>query len=189
MKHEKSPLTDYGMHLPCHDFEVVLRAVEPDDVDTLYIWENDRTLWPFGNTRAPISRYQLWAYARNYDANPLSDGQLRLIIELRSPAGPEPCGILDLYDIDPHNSRAMTGIMIARAYRRRGIALLALQQLGEYARTSLNLRMLGADVAADNLPSLSLFAKAGYTHTSHRPDWFLRPDGTYIPCEQFSLKL
>lgn len=174
---------------PCPDFEVVLRAVEPADVDTLYIWENDRTLWPFGNTRAPISRYQLWAYARNYDANPLSDGQLRLIIDLRSPAGPEPCGILDLYDIDPHNSRAMTGIMIARAYRRRGIALLALQQLGEYARTSLNLRMLGADVAADNLPSLSLFAKAGYTLTSRRPDWFLRPDGTYIPCEQFSLKL
>lgn len=174
--------------------EVRLRALEPEDVDRLYIWENDRDMWPFGGTRAPLSRHQLWEYATNYDANPFAAGQLRLIIELatapdnaipqssqssqssqNSQSSPIPCGIIDLYDIDPVNSRAMVGIMVAPQWRSRGIATRALELVGEYCRDILGLATIASEVASDNLPSIRLFGgKAGYRQVGERPSWYRR---------------
>lgn len=185
--------------------EVRLRALEPEDVDRLYIWENDRDIWPFGGTRAPLSRHQLWEYATNYDANPFAAGQLRLIIELattpdnalpqnsqssqssqsshnsqnsqNSQSSPIPCGIIDLYDIDPINSRAMVGIMVAPQWRSRGIATCALELVGEYCRDTLGLATIASEVASDNLPSIMLFVgKAAYRQVGERPSWYRRGD-------------
>lgn len=181
--------------------EVRLRALEPEDVDRLYIWENDRDMWPFGGTRAPLSRHQLWEYATNYDANPFAAGQLRLIIELatapdnaipqnsqssqssqsshnsqnsqNSQSSPIPCGVIDLYDIDPVNSRAMVGIMVAPQWRSRGIATRALELVGEYCRDTLGLATIASEVASDNLPSIRLFGgKAAYRQVGERPSWY-----------------
>lgn len=183
--------------------EVRLRALEPEDVDRLYIWENDRDMWPFGGTRAPLSRHQLWEYATNYDANPFAAGQLRLIIEhatapdnalpqnsqssqssqsshnsqnsQNSHSSPIPCGVIDLYDIDPVNSRAMVGIMVAPQWRSRGIATRALELVGEYCRDTLGLATIASEVASDNLPSIRLFGgKAGYRQVGERPSWYRR---------------
>lgn len=177
--------------------EVRLRALEPEDVDRLYIWENDRDMWPFGGTSAPLSRHQLWEYATDYDANPFAAGQLRLIIELatapdnaipqssqssqssqnsqNSQSSPIPCGIIDLYDIDPVNSRAMVGIMVAPQWRSRGIATRALELVGEYCRDILGLATIASEVASDNLPSIRLFGgKAGYRQVGERPSWYRR---------------
>lgn len=183
--------------------EVRLRALEPEDVDRLYIWENDRDMWPFGGTSAPLSRHQLWEYATNYDANPFAAGQLRLIIEhatapdnalpqnsqssqssqsshnsqnsQNSQSSLIPCGIIDLYDIDPVNSRAMVGIMVAPQWRSRGIATRALELVGEYCRDILGLATIASEVASDNLPSIRLFGgKAGYRQVGERPSWYRR---------------
>ena len=34
---------------------ITLRALEPTDLDTLYRWENDTTLWAVSDTVAPYS--------------------------------------------------------------------------------------------------------------------------------------
>lgn len=183
--------------------EVRLRALEPEDVDRLYIWENDRDMWPFGGTRAPLSRHQLWEYATNYDANPFAAGQLRLIIEhatapdnalpqnsqssqssqssqnsqnsQNSQSSPIPCGVIDLYDINPVNSRAMVGIMVAPQWRSRGIATRALELVVEYCRDTLGLATIASEVASDNLPSIRLFGgKAAYRQVGERPSWYRR---------------
>ena len=39
--------------------KVRLRAIEPEDLDTLYKIENDRTLWGIGPTNVPYSRFAL----------------------------------------------------------------------------------------------------------------------------------
>lgn len=41
---------------------VRLRALEPEDLELLYRWENDPELWEVGNTLAPYSRYILKEY-------------------------------------------------------------------------------------------------------------------------------
>jgi diamine N-acetyltransferase len=169
-----------------------LRAIEPTDVDKLYLWENNPEIQQAGGVRAPMSRHQLWEYANNYDANPFSAGQLRLIIELKPTAdgsqatdsqnkataegGQQPtvCGVVDLYDVDAVNLRAMVGIMVAPQYRNRGIASGALTLLEAYCRDLLGLHSLGAEVAADNQPSLALFSRCAYSHVGTRPQWYRR---------------
>lgn len=170
--------------------QVSLRAMEPEDVDRLYIWENDRTLWPYGATRAPLSRHQLWEYANNYDANPFASGQLRLIIESCGPCGEKtPCGTIDLYDIDPMNSRAFIGIMVADSSRGKGIATAAMNLAAEYCRDILGLALLAAEVPADNQPSVCLFGRSlGYTQTGRRPGWYRRADG-FVSAILFQKKL
>ena len=54
--------------------KIILRAVEPEDLELLYRWENDSSIWIAGNTRAPYSRYQLKNYISHsptdiYDIN------------------------------------------------------------------------------------------------------------------------
>ena len=42
------------------DEALVLRAPEMNDLDMLYLWENDSEQWNVGNAVAPYSRKQLW---------------------------------------------------------------------------------------------------------------------------------
>ena len=60
--------------------QIELRAVEPEDLDALYRWENDSSLWIYGSTVSPFSRYLLKQYIENYTADITRDKQLRLII-------------------------------------------------------------------------------------------------------------
>lgn len=161
--------------------EVRLRALEPEDVDKLYLWENDKEVWPYGVTRAPLSRHQLWEYATNYDANPFSTGQLRLIIEIIAESAnchtfqTIACGTIDLYDIDPVNSRSMVGVMIAPKWRKKGIATKALELVDNYCRDTLGLALIASEVASDNHPSIKLFHETSkYQQVGERPAWFRR---------------
>ena len=36
--------------------KIILRAVEPSDIDLIYTWENDPDNWFVSNTRTPYSR-------------------------------------------------------------------------------------------------------------------------------------
>ena len=42
---------------------VRLRALEPEDLELLYRWENNPAWWDVGNTLAPYSRYLLLYYS------------------------------------------------------------------------------------------------------------------------------
>lgn len=182
--------------------KVTLRAVEPEDVDRMYIWENDPELWPCGIVHAPLSRHQLWEYANSADFNPLTNGQLRMIIEVEdegeqtAESGRDvrnhglkiPCGTIDLYDVDARNGRAFVGIMLTREFRGKGIASEALESICKYAREALGLRLLAAEISADNLSSLNLFRRARFEQMGARPDWFLRPTG-FVPSLEFLRKL
>lgn len=148
------------------DSLIKLRALEPDDTDCIYTWENLGDNWQYGYSPAPLSRHQIWEYIQNYDANPVTAGQLRLMI---TDAGGNRVGAADLYDIDIMNRRAAVGIMIAPDCRRRGYGTAALDRLAEYCRNVLGLHSLWAEVTADNTASQALFARAGYSHAATLP--------------------
>lgn len=148
---------------------VALRALENDDIDLLYIWENDPELWSVGITLAPYSRGQIQDYVTNYDADIFTARQLRLmIVEVASGCT---IGTADLFDFDPVNSRSGIGIMVAQPYQRRGYALRALSIIENYCRSRLSLHQLYCVVGADNLPSRELFSKAGYKISGRLKSW------------------
>ena len=97
---------------------VRLRAVEPEDLDRLYAWENDTDVWSVSGTTAPFSRAQLEAFILTQQQGDIfRTGQLRLIVETR--AGNRAVGAVDLFEFDPLHGRAGIGILIHGPENRR----------------------------------------------------------------------
>ena len=61
--------------------KVVLRALEPEDVELLYGWENDSDLWQVSNTLAPFSKYVLTQFIESQMQDIYQTRQMRLVIE------------------------------------------------------------------------------------------------------------
>lgn len=152
--------------------QVTLRAVEPEDVDFMLECESDSDISFWTDYQAPLSRHQLMEYALNYDADPFSAGQLRLIIETSENNGKkEKTGILDLYGISVKDSRAFVGICIHPAHRNGGIGTSSLETLKEYNRLKLGLDQFTAKIASDNSAALRLFEKSGFRKIATLPKW------------------
>lgn len=150
---------------------VTLRAVEPTDADLMYDVENDVDSWRYGETIAPLSRNVIRDYALNYDGNPFTARQLRLIITTTSDS--KPVGVADLYDIDPVNRNAFIGIYILPGSRRCHIASQALKLLEGYSFKLLRLRNLAAKVESGNLASSLLFSNLGFIVSGRFKSWFI----------------
>jgi diamine N-acetyltransferase len=149
--------------------KITLRAVEPEDIDLLYQWENSMEIWNVSNTRTPFSRYILAEYLKESAKDIYETKQLRLIIETLEG---EPVGAVDLFDFDPYHMRAGIGILIHRAENRdHGFAGDALHAMFDYAVNVLGLKQLYANIAASNVVSIHLFQKAGFTVTGTKLNW------------------
>lgn len=149
-----------------------LRALEPEDLDLLYKWENQSGIWMHGNTLSPYSRFALRQYITETQQTDIYEAkQLRLMIELTE------CkitiGTIDLYDFDVRNCRAGIGILIDENYRNNRYATQALDLIKNYAFNFLGLQQLYAYISAKNSTSLQLFRKAGYRSAGTLRNWIL----------------
>ncbi len=153
-----------------------LRALEPEDVETLYRWENDTAVWKLSNTAAPFSRYILRRFLENQKYDIYETKQMRLIIE--SLKSGSPIGAVDLFDIDPFHRRAGVGVLIYdRHDMGQGYASSALQALIRYAFQILQLNQLWCNVLASNTASLNLFKSKGFTVIGLKTEWVRSTDG------------
>ena len=159
---------------------VRLRALEPEDLELLYRWENDPALWEVGNTLAPYSRYILKEYIAGSDRSIYESRQLRFMIE-DCDTGTS-VGIVDLFDFEPHPNRAACGIMLDRRYQGRGFATEALRLLMKYAYTFLKLHQLYVHIPVANEPSKKLFTRLGFVEAGTLKDWIRTPDGYSDVC-------
>ena len=104
---------------------IKLRALEPEDLELLYEWENNDDYWTLSNTVTPFSRYTLKRYLENSHKNIFETGQLRLMIDHIDDK--KTIGTIDLFEFDPFHKRAGIGILIAdESYRKRGFATMSL---------------------------------------------------------------
>lgn len=158
------------------DSIITLRAPEPGDIDLLYIWENDASIWEDGAVRAPMSRKMIFDYVNNYSPDPGLACQLRLIITLN--ATNSPIGCVDLYDYDTLNRRSGVGIVIDEAHRNRGYGKAAVELLASYCHKSLGLHQLWAIVSRCNQASLALFNSCGFRSCGSLKSW-IRTGETY----------
>jgi diamine N-acetyltransferase len=155
--------------------QIILRALEPEDIELLYIWENDSALWEVSHSRAPFSRHLLAQYLKEATRDVYEQKQVRLIIQTLQL---EAVGAIDLFDFDPYHQRASVGILIYRSEdRRHGFATDALQALENYAKNILGIRQLSANISEDNRASIYLFEKAGYQVTGIKKQWLRSANG------------
>ena len=151
-----------------------LRALEPSDVELLYLWENDPEVWRVGGTTSPLSYQRIAQFVEEQSYDLYATRQMRLVVECEGIA----VGTLDIFDFDPQHLRFGIGILIyAPEARRKGYARAAIEAVKTYARDTLVLRQIWASVAADNEASIALFEGCGFELCGRRRAWLRRHDG------------
>lgn len=156
--------------------KISLRALEPEDMELLYEWENNESYWVISNTVSPFSKFTLKRYLENSHKNVYETGQLRLMIDQL----PDKItiGTIDIFDFDPFHKRAGVGILIANEeYRRKGYAAMALTGLIEYCFKTLQLHQLYCNILATNRDSMDLFKKQGFVQVGLKKDWVKTSEG------------
>ena len=156
--------------------QILLRAIEPTDIDVLYSWENNTDHWRVSNTQTPFSKHVLRQYLETAQLDIYSTKQLRLMIDeipgKENLKHDKPIGCIDLFDFDPNHLRAGVGILIAQhADRRKGYASEALTLLINYCFEFLNLKQLYCHITVENEPSILLFKKHGFEITGVKKYW------------------
>jgi diamine N-acetyltransferase len=155
--------------------KIRFRALEPEDIDVLFEWENDAEIWEISNTFEPYSKYILAKYIKDSQRDIYESKQVRMIIET---VDGKAVGAIDLFDFDPFHFRAGIGILIHdKKDRRLGYASDALQLLCQYATNYLRLHQLYANIGEDNLASIHLFKSAGFELIGTKKDWRRTLDG------------
>ncbi len=156
--------------------QIKLRALEPEDIDLIYNWENNSDIWRFSNTLTPFSRHILTEYIANAHLDIYTQKQLRLMIV--SKENNKTVGTIDLFDFDPFHLRAGIGILIANTKdRRKSFATYALDVVKKYAFDHLLLHQLYCNISIDNKISIHLFQQAGFEITGTKKHWLKTAKG------------
>jgi diamine N-acetyltransferase len=164
------------------EWEIILRALEPDDINVLYRWENDPEIWHVSNTYTPYSKFILEQYLENSHLDIYQVKQLRLMIDIHEDdtKRSRQIGTIDLFDFDPYHNRAGIGILIGeKSDRKKGYASIALKKFIDYCFKTLQLHQLYCNITIDNKDSLQLFRKSGFRISGRKRDWIKTP-GKYV---------
>jgi diamine N-acetyltransferase len=151
--------------------EINLRALEPEDLEFLYLIENNESFWKVSDTQTPFSKYVLKQYLENAHLDIYESKQLRLLIEEKSTK--KQVGMIDLFDFNPQHKRAGIGILIHPDFQNKGFASEALSLVIKYSFHHLLLHQLFANVTIDNEQSLRLFEKHHFVKIGIKKDWIL----------------
>jgi len=151
---------------------ITLRAPEPEDIDLIYEWENNTEVWQVSNTHSPFSRFAIEQYVLSSSTDIFASRQLRLMIDLEGDKT-KTIGTVEMFEFDPIHKRAGIGILIANEFRGKGYALDAISILETYSLDILKLHQLFCNISANNLISIKLFVKAGFTLSGTKKEWHL----------------
>ncbi|PCH76264.1 MAG: GNAT family N-acetyltransferase [Flavobacteriaceae bacterium] len=146
---------------------IVLRALEPEDLDFLLQSENNEDFWEVSGTMAPFSKFTLKQYIANAGQTIYEALQQRFVIEVNQ----QPIGMIDLFDFNPVHHRAGIGILVLPEFEGYGYAKEALALLIHYSFNKLQLHQLYANITSDNLRSIQLFSKLEFQEIACKKDW------------------
>ncbi|MDR1346912.1 MAG: GNAT family N-acetyltransferase [Prevotellaceae bacterium] len=156
--------------------DIRLRPLEPEDLDILYLWENDISIWNASNTIVPYSRYALKQYIESSHKDIFETGQLRLMIEAKTNS--IAIGTIDLFDFNPLHARIGLGVLIyAQGYRRQGFATLAMNLTIDYCFNILHLHQVYCNVDENNTNSIKMLTNMGFEIAGTKKQWIKTNNG------------
>jgi diamine N-acetyltransferase len=135
---------------------ILLRPLKVSDLNFLFEVENNTDNWKYGAKNKQYTKEELTNYIANAKQDIATVGQFRFVIDLEN----TPIGFIDLFDYTTNS--AGVGVIIAKNYRRRGLAKEALKLLSIYSFETLNLKRLDCNIEKDNLWSIKLFTSCGF---------------------------
>jgi diamine N-acetyltransferase len=150
--------------------DIYLRALEPEDLELIYVIENDESIWEVSQTQTPYSRFLIKQYLENCHKDIYEVKQLRLVIMSKENV---PIGFVDLFDFDPKNDKVGVGVLVFDKFRGEKYGKSALELLIKYVFKNLYVHQIYANVLEDNLVSIKLFESLGFVKSSVKKDWVL----------------
>ena len=148
--------------------KILLRALEPYDIEVLLRIENDDRYWKYANRTEPYSRNLLQKYIEQQKQDIFQVKQKRFAISLENI---DTLGFIDIFDFEPMHRRAGVGIYILDEYRGIGIGRKSVTLLGDYAKKHLNLNCIYANIAKENTTSINLFESYEYEKIGLKKEW------------------
>jgi len=142
------------------DDSISLRLLEESDLDFLFSIENDPLNYQFNEESQYFSKNTLKKYISNSAAGIERFGQLRFVISL----GNKPIGLIDLFDYNELLKQAGIGVFILDNFRSQQHGYKALKLLISYSWTNLDLLFLFANIKDNNMISINLFTKLGFSY-------------------------
>lgn len=146
---------------------IILRALEPSDLEWLFKLENDESFWHVSDTNQPFSKYILGQYIQNAKLDIYEAKQMRWVIEAENSA----VGLIDLFDFDPFHKRVGIGIVLLKEFQKKGFGSEALKLIIQYCFKYLKIHSLFAAIATDNQPSLKMFQTLDFQITGTKKEW------------------
>lgn len=148
---------------------VLLRALEPSDIDVLYRLENDPQTWSVSDTLVPFSKHLLEKYIQNAHLDLYTVKQIRFMIVENTTS--QAIGTIDLFDFDPYHQRIAVGVLIDSDYRQKGYASEALSLIEDYCFNILQVHQIYAHIGKENSESISLFEKHQFEQAGVKKEW------------------
>lgn len=155
---------------------IILRAPELNDLDQLFKWENDQSIWYLSNTLVPFSRFDMEQFILQSNHDIYAEKQFRFMIESKKNA--KLVGCIDLFDFDPKNERLGIGILIDENHRKQGYASESLDIIINYSFSHLRVHQLYCNILSSNISSMNLFKRKHFTEIGVKKDWAFI-DGKY----------
>jgi UDP-4-amino-4,6-dideoxy-N-acetyl-beta-L-altrosamine N-acetyltransferase len=153
---------------------VVLRTAEREDLDTLWMWANDRQITKWLLIEAPVSRV---AEERWLEHMLTSATDRFFVICTRDMT---PIGTIVLSQINMKHRKARTGISIfEHDYLGRGLGTEAMQLLINFAFWELGLHRVELDVFEENVRAIRSYEKVGFKVEGMSRDCYFK-DGRFI---------
>lgn len=149
---------------------IVLRTLEPPDLEFLFNLENDKRFWSVSNTYSPYSKEVLSNYIQNAKQDIFDAKQYRFVI---CDMNKVQVGLIDLFDFDPGHNRVGIGIIVLPEFQNKGLGSEALKLVIDYAFGNLNVHQLFANITSNNQHSLRLFKKFEFIETGCKQDGHL----------------
>jgi diamine N-acetyltransferase len=164
---------------------ILLRALEPEDLEFIYAIENDENIWEMSNTQTPYSKFLIKQYLENAQQDIYEAKQLRLAICKKDNFSA--IGLIDLFEFDARNNRAGIGLIIKEDIdKNKGFGSEAVALLIDYCFLKLNLNQIFANIGTKNTASLKLFAKFGFEKIGVKKQWNII-NGSYQDEAMFQL--
>lgn len=163
--------------------QITLRALEPQDIEAIYRWENDPQVWEQSYAHTPFSKHALKQYI--VDAT-LTDIYASRQLRLMAMDGEKPVGCVDLSSFDPYHQRAEVGIVVDALCRNQGYGRAIIEALIPFCKKSLRLHQLYCDIDTDNEASIAMFESCGFMRKGIKADW-IQKDGHWSDAYFYSL--
>ena len=157
--------------------DIKLRALEPEDLETLYKWENNTSLWIHGNTLSPYSKLALRQYIEDSLSSDIyQTKQLRMMVVAQEDN--RVTGTVDIYDFDIRNQKAGVGILIDEKEQNKQYATQTIELITKYCFSFLGIHQLYAYSSVENTASIKVFEKCGFEKGGMLKNW-IRTDSQY----------